>query len=111
MRMHACEPFLARFGAVLGTCGAFCGDTVAKQVLLLAQHVQDATTGLVYHAWDDSPAGQKAAWADPTTGRSPVVWGRAMGWYTMAIVDTLGDVPADQPRRAEMLGVLGNLAK
>jgi unsaturated rhamnogalacturonyl hydrolase len=105
------EPFLARYAAVFGTCGAFCGDTVVKQTLLIAQHVQDSTTGLVYHAWDGSPAGQKAAWADPTTGRSPVIWGRAMGWYAMAIVDTLGDLPADQPQRADMLTVLGNLAK
>ncbi len=104
------EPFLARYGAVFGTCGNFCGDTVVEQVLLIAQHVRDATTGLLYHAWDDSAAGQKASWADPTTGRSPVIWGRAMGWYAMALVDTLGDLPATQSGRADMLTILGSLA-
>ncbi|HVZ86603.1 MAG TPA: glycoside hydrolase family 88 protein, partial [Polyangia bacterium] len=88
------EPFLDQYAAVFGTCGSFCADTIFKQTLLLAQHVRDATTGLLYHAWDDSPAGQKAAWADPTTGRSSVVWDRALGWYAMAAVDMLPDLPA-----------------
>jgi len=64
------EPFLMRYGTVFGTCGTFCTDTVVKQMTLIAAHVRDTTnTGLFYHAWDDSPTG-KAAWADPTTGRS-----------------------------------------
>jgi unsaturated rhamnogalacturonyl hydrolase len=103
-------PFLARHGAVFGTCGTFCGDTVVEQVLLIAQHVRDTTTGLLYHAWDDSSAGQKAAWADPTTGRSPIIWGRALGWYAMALVDTLGDLTGFQPGRPDMLTILASLA-
>ncbi len=63
--MYMGEPFLARYGAVFGTCGTFCSDTVFKQMLLLAAHVRDPATGLLYHAWDDSPAGKKASWADP----------------------------------------------
>jgi unsaturated rhamnogalacturonyl hydrolase len=104
------ETFLARYGAVFGTCGSFCGDTVVEQTLLIAQHTLDAPTGLYVHAWDDSPAGQKAAWADPTTGRSPSIWGRAVGWYAMALVDTLADLPADQAGRSDMLAILTALA-
>jgi unsaturated rhamnogalacturonyl hydrolase len=104
------EPFLARYGAVFGTCGSFCASTVVEQILLLAEHVRDTNTGLLYHAWDDSPTGQKASWANPTTGRSPVVWGRALGWYAMALVDTLDDLPADEPGRSDMLGILAGIA-
>lgn len=104
------EPFLARYGAVFGTCGSFCGDTVVEQITLIAQHVRDATTGLLYHAWDDSAAGQKAAWADATTGRSSVIWDRALGWYAMALVDTLGDLSATQSGRSDMLTLLTSLA-
>jgi unsaturated rhamnogalacturonyl hydrolase len=104
------ETFLARYGAVFGTCGSFCGDTVVEQSLLIAQHTLDAPTGLYVHAWDDSPAGQKVAWADPTTGRSPSIWGRAVGWYAMALVDTLADLPADQAGRSDMLAILTSLA-
>jgi unsaturated rhamnogalacturonyl hydrolase len=96
------EPFLDQYGVVFGTCGTFCSDTIFKQTLLLAQHVRDTTTGLLYHAWDDSPAGMKAAWADPTTGRSPVVWDRALGWYAMAAVDMLPDLPAGTNRDSLM---------
>jgi unsaturated rhamnogalacturonyl hydrolase len=103
------EPFLDQYGVVFGTCGTFCPDTIFKQMLLLAQHVRDTTTGLLYHAWDDSPAGQKAAWADPTTGRSPVVWDRALGWYAMALVDMLPDLPAGA-NRDSLLSILTGIA-
>jgi unsaturated rhamnogalacturonyl hydrolase len=107
--MYMGEPFLARYGAVFGTCGTFCSDTVFKQMLLLAAHVADPATGLLYHAWDDSPAGKKASWADPATGRSPVVWDRALGWYTMAIVDMLPDLPAGA-NRDSLLSILSGIA-
>ena len=103
------EPFLDQYSVVFGTCGTFCSDTIFKQMLLLSQHVRDATTGLLYHAWDDSPAGQKAAWADPTTGRSPVVWDRALGWYTMALVDMLPDLPAGA-NHDSLLAILTGIA-
>jgi unsaturated rhamnogalacturonyl hydrolase len=103
------EPFLDQYGVVFGSCGTFCSDTIFKQMLLLSQHVRDATTGLLYHAWDDSPAGQKAAWADPTTGRSSVVWDRALGWYAMALVDMLPDLPAGA-NRDSLLAILTGIA-
>jgi rhamnogalacturonyl hydrolase YesR len=103
------EPFLDQYAVVFGSCGTFCSDTIFKQMLLLSQHVRDTTTGLLYHAWDDSPAGQKAAWADPTTGRSSVVWDRALGWYAMALVDMLPDLPAGA-NRDSLLAILTGIA-
>jgi unsaturated rhamnogalacturonyl hydrolase len=103
------EPFLDQYSVVFGTCGTFCSDTIFKQMLLLSQHVRDPTTGLLYHAWDDSPAGQKASWADPTTGRSSVVWDRALGWYAMALVDLLPDLPAGA-NHDSLLAVLTGIA-
>jgi unsaturated rhamnogalacturonyl hydrolase len=103
------EPFLDEYAVVFGTCGTFCASTIFKQMLLLADHVRDTTTGLLYHAWDDSPAGQQAAWADPTTGRSSVVWDRAMGWYAMALVDMLPDLPAGDDANS-LLAILGGIA-
>ena len=103
-------PFLMRYATTFGTCGTFCADTVVAQALLVANHVRDPATGLLYHAWDDSAAGAKAAWADPTTGRSPSVWGRAMGWYAMALVDMLPDIPADHAGRSDLLTILTGMA-
>jgi unsaturated rhamnogalacturonyl hydrolase len=103
------EPFLDQYATVFGTCGTFCSSTIFKQMLLLATHVRDPATGLLYHAWDDSPAGQKAAWADPTTGRSSVVWDRALGWYAMSLVDMLPDLPAGDDANS-LLSILTSLA-
>src|SRR5262249_8496605 len=61
------EPFLAKYGSLF-SCGTFCRDTVVQQITLIASHVRDTGTGLLYHAWDQS---KMATWADPTTGRSP----------------------------------------
>ena len=101
------EPFLMRYAA-LGTCGTYCTDTVFEQTLLIAQHVRDTSTGLLYHAWDDSPS-MKATWANATTGRSPSVWGRALGWYAMSLVDLLPDLPAGT-QRDQLLAILQGLA-
>jgi unsaturated rhamnogalacturonyl hydrolase len=100
------EPFLAEYGAVVGTCGSFCADTVVLQSSLIARHVQNATTGLLEHAWDAS-SGSKASWADPTTGVSPEVWGRALGWYVMSLVDNLPLLPDGTNGKAELVTVLG----
>ncbi|MEN6478587.1 MAG: glycoside hydrolase family 88 protein [Anaerolineales bacterium] len=103
--VYMAGPFLAQLGALTGE--AAYGDAAAEQALLLAEHTQDPATGLLYHAWD---ASGQAAWAAPDTGRSPVVWLRAMGWYTMALVDMLQALPADHPSREALLAVLQSAA-
>ena len=50
----------------------------------------------MYHGWDES---RQQRWADKTTGRSPNFWGRAMGWYGMALVDALEYYPEHHPGR------------
>jgi unsaturated rhamnogalacturonyl hydrolase len=46
----------------------------------------DEETQLYFHAYDES---REMFWADNTTGLSPHVWARAVGWYVMALVDIL----------------------
>ena len=100
------EPFYAEYSATFHDDKAF--DDIAKQFVLMEQHSRDAKTGLLYHGWDES---RKQRWANPTTGRSPNFWGRAMGWYAMALVDTLDYFPKDHPQRAELIAILNRLAK
>lgn len=59
---------------------------MAFQVDLMWQHCLNASSGLLVHGYD---ASLTASWADPVTGASPHVWGRSLGWYLMALVDTL----------------------
>lgn len=71
---------------------------------LMRRHMADERTGLLYHAWDE----QKAfPWADPVTGCSPEFWGRALGWYGMALSDFLDLLPDGHPGRDELKPVLG----
>jgi unsaturated rhamnogalacturonyl hydrolase len=99
------EPFYAEYAETFNEPEAF--DDIAKQFILMETHARDPKTGLLYHGWDES---KQQRWADKTTGRSPNFWGRAMGWYAMALVDTLEHFPADHPKRAELLAILSRLA-
>jgi unsaturated rhamnogalacturonyl hydrolase len=99
------EPFYAEYAATFGEAEAF--EDIAKQFILMERHSRDAKTELLYHGWDES---KQQRWADKTTGRSPHFWGRAMGWYAMALVDTIEHFPAEHPRRAELIAILGRLA-
>jgi unsaturated rhamnogalacturonyl hydrolase len=99
-------PFLAQYAKTFHEPALF--DDVINQYVLMEQHARDEKTGLLYHGWDEKRA-QK--WADPTTGRSPAFWGRAMGWYAMGLVETLDYVPLDHPRRGELIAILQRLAE
>jgi unsaturated rhamnogalacturonyl hydrolase len=99
------EPFYAEYAATFNEPEAF--DDIARQFILMETHARDTKTGLLYHGWDES---KQQRWADKTTGRSPHFWGRAMGWYAMALVDTLEHFPANHPKRAELIAILGREA-
>jgi unsaturated rhamnogalacturonyl hydrolase len=103
--VYMASPFLAAFGVVFNEPGLF--DDVARQVLLAEKHTRDAKSGLLYHGWDES---KQQRWADPTTGTSSQFWGRAMGWYAMAIVDVLDFLPSAHPDRPAVLNVLRRVA-
>ena len=59
---------------------------VIKQFRICYQHTVDAQSGLLYHAWDEKKV---QFWADPQTGCSANFWGRSMGWFMMALIDTI----------------------
>ncbi len=94
------SPFYAEFAKVFNEPENF--DDVAHQVILISKHTRDPKTGLYYHGWDESK-GQR--WANPETGHSPNFWGRAMGWYVMAIADILDFFPENHPRRNELINI------
>ena len=80
---------------------------VIKQIKLVAQHTYDPENGLYRHACDVS---KTEKWADPRTGQSQHCWGRAMGWYAMAIVDALDFIPLHEEGRDSVLAILDNIA-
>jgi unsaturated rhamnogalacturonyl hydrolase len=104
--LYMAEPFYAEYAATFHEDQDF--DDIAKQFVLMEQHSRDAKTGLLYHGWDES---KQQRWANPTTGTSPNFWDRAMGWYAMALVDTLDFFPRQHPQRAELIAILNRLSK
>jgi unsaturated rhamnogalacturonyl hydrolase len=103
--VYMASPFLAKFAAVFGEPAAL--DDAVKQVLLADAHLADPDTGLLFHGWDESV---KAGWADGETRRSSQLWGRGVGWYAMAVVDVLAEMPRHHPRRSAVVAVLRRLA-
>lgn len=104
--VYMAVPFLA------GHVAAFDEDPehfeeAVNEFEVVYEHLRDPATGLYYHAWDES---REQAWSDPETGLSEEFWGRGLGWYAMAIVDTIELLPDDHPGREILKGYLRELA-
>jgi len=80
--------------------------------IVVAEHTYDPATGLYRHAWDES---REMFWCDKTTGQSEHAWGRALGWYCMAVVETLPLIPEGTEGRDRVLeifrGIMATLPK
>lgn len=98
------SPFLAQYAKEFDQPGWM--DDVVGQILRLEERTRDVRTGLLYHAWDET---REERWADPKTGCSPHFWGRAMGWFTMAITDVLDFLPLNHPKRASLMEIFQRL--
>lgn len=99
------QPFYAEYAKVAKQDTVF--DDMARQFINIERHTRDPKTGLLYHAWDESKEQQ---WANKQTGTSPLFWGRAMGWYGMAMVDVLDHFPLNHPGRDSIIKILNRFA-
>ena len=98
-------PFLAMYENTFGK-----GEIrdIMEQLRVIRKKMRDPETGLYYHGYD---ASRKAFWADPETGLSRNFWLRADGWFACALADLTEIIPADRPERAEIAGMLAELAE
>lgn len=98
-------PFLARYSALFEKGQSF--DEVVNEFVVARRHLHDDKTGLYFHGWDEK---KKQAWADPNSGRSKEFWGRGLGWYAMALVDVLDELPASaEAQRKTLLDMVQEL--
>lgn len=82
--LYMCQPFYMEYETRYNgkkNCGDIYGqfETVVRQM-------RDSETGLYYHAYDSS---KEMFWCDKVTGLSQNFWLRALGWYSMALLDTM----------------------
>jgi len=78
------------------------------QFTLVAEKTYDPATGLFRHAWDSS---KKMFWCDPENGQSEHAWLRAMGWYTVALVEVLDLMPDDIGETRHLVTILDHIFK
>lgn len=64
----------------------------------VVKHMRDEKTGLYYHGYD---ASRKVFWCDKETGLSQNFWLRALGWFSMALLDTLDKCESGEEYAAE----------
>ncbi|HXR49077.1 MAG TPA: glycoside hydrolase family 88 protein [Candidatus Limnocylindrales bacterium] len=102
--LYMTEPFYAAYSKSFDEPADF--NDVARQIRLADEHTYNPRTGLFYHGWDES---QSQPWADRITGTSSNFWGRAMGWYAMAMVDVLDYFPTNHPARPQIIATFQKL--
>ena len=91
--LYMAEPFYCQYAKLTNETADF--NDIALQFKLMEKHARDPETGLLRHGWDES---KTQYWANPVTGQSPIVWGRSVGWYAMALVDVLDSFPVSANR-------------
>lgn len=99
-------PFMAQYAVEFDEPALF--DDLSNWIIAVEEKTRDDKTGLLYHAWDES---RQQKWADSITGRSPHFWGRAMGWYAMALVDVLDYLPSEHSKYNDIVAILNRLAE
>lgn len=99
------SPFLAEY-AILFNTHADLGDVV-RQAGQMEKHMRDSVSGLLYHGWDES---KTETWSDSITGCSTTFWGRAVGWYAMAILEILDCYPKEYAERDSLIHIFQRLA-
>ncbi len=91
--MYMSIPFLARMGKMTGDKKYF--DDAIKQVENFNKYLYDPNTGLYFHNWYSDVEVNGVAH-----------WGRCNGWVAMAQAELLSSLPADHPKRPELIKFL-----
>ena len=103
--LYMAEPFYAEYINIFEKDKKH--DDVVLQFKLIDKHLKDANTHLLYHGWDEK---RECFWADKETGLSANFWGRSIGWYACALVDTL-DYLKDENERETLINMVRDLAQ
>lgn len=81
--LYMCQPFYMEYERRFNDSKNV--SDIFNQFKNVIKNMRDEKTGLYYHAFDES---REMFWCDKTTGLSQNFWLRAIGWYSMALIDT-----------------------
>lgn len=82
--LYMVQPFYLEYDMVFAD-GAYVKD-VFSQFQNVVSIMEDKATGLYFHGYDEA---KKLFWADKETGLSQNFWTRSIGWFAMALVDSI----------------------
>lgn len=71
-------------------------DEAVHQAKVHAKHLQDLNSGLFRHVWHETPDFYPAS----------SYWGRAIGWMTGGLLDTILALPDDHHERTDLVAIL-----
>ncbi|MCL2593413.1 MAG: glycoside hydrolase family 88 protein [Defluviitaleaceae bacterium] len=80
-----------------------CIDDMIKQFEIVRERMYIVEKGLYVHGYD---ASKSIFWANKETGRSANFWLRAMGWYSVALIDIIGLLPETDEHRKTLVSLL-----
>ena len=91
--LYMSVPFLSRMGKLTGDKKYF--DDAIKQVENFNHYLFDSIAGLFFHCWYGDVQMNGVAH-----------WGRCNGWIAMATAQLLNNLPANHPKRPELIRLL-----
>ncbi len=103
---YMADPFIAQYAKEFNKPEWF--NMATSHLIQMYERTVDTATGLLFHAWDES---KTQTWCNPQTGQSKEFWGRAIGWYLMAIVDVLDYLPENHPEYKRITEILNNVSE
>ena len=96
--LYMCQPFYMEYETRFNDKKNY--DDIFLQFENVVKNMKDDRSGLYYHAYDSS---REMFWCDKVTGLSNNFWLRALGWYSMALLDTLDKADASCGEKFENL--------
>lgn len=94
--MYMGQPFYMEYETKFNNKAHY--DDIFSQFSNVVRIMRDEKTGLYYHGYD---ASKEIFWCDKETGLSKNFWLRALGWYSMALLDTLDKCEPDESCQKE----------
>lgn len=94
--LYMCQPFYMEYETRFNDKKNY--DDIFLHFKNVIKNMKDPVTGLYKHAYDHS---REMFWCDTVTGLSQNFWLRALGWYSMALLDTIDK--ADECDDTELL--------
>lgn len=103
--VYMAQPFIADYAKQYNETYGY--DEAVRNLAAYFKNLKH-DNGLLWHAYDEDGS---EPWANNPGRHSAEHWARAIGWFGMTAIDILEVLPANHPRRAEVIAMVQHLAR